>query len=781
METLPSYEAAVTGPDWIDLVAPYLSVADWRRCCLVDRRFYGRFAPRFWRDPLNTIRQLGLHPNDDLAWYRRFINRHVQSVRRKTRSFVRSLDFRSFARSASGLYSSEASERAISESFKYLPRIFPGLICLLLDGHLELDPGSMADITYIAQTSLQLLDLARCRYELTPRFFGSDFCKHVVYLDISFIPGSVRTSIYSSLKSEVLGELRVLRARGREMDNQTATLLFQAFHRQLRSLDLSYNKLEDDILDEIVDHCVSLFTFRTDAYFDKEGKLVLPKDIGSRKYGPFEFIEESRNSCRPQYLGAYLADSPLYSQRADQEDLQEWQVVRPDGLGPLWHDDADTLKELLLEEAISTTATASRTLLSQPGLGGGGLTHLYLNGNKFTASGVERLLRISRGRLEHFECDSCIFSPTNPQLVADSTRVKIFGFPGSASLFRPVISSGLRSLRVHHSLVTQVPTIVMDGLSSASATRLAEGQLFNNIRRAYPLALVPNTNPRITSLTLANIPARSTGPVIERLLQFLDLASEQQKAIKDARAMFGNRGPSVLRGLRHIRLELSPDFSAGEGDAISLSDDVNFDKLLDPAEYTFAQDTISSLFDDNDEPFGITSRSTSAASSKAQKATAGAGSPTPNSKESYTWWKSGRLKSYPYSETHSEYMTYYETNPARSWTGNVYSVPVWIGPGVIGPHAAANEYMWNVQDASLRTDVGPAMPNHAAAGVPPFSYIFHAAWDAMVVPKNISLAVVRNSAGFRDVAAAVKEYRLRTMDTRDHWDGKLELVRIAMP
>lgn len=651
--------------------------------------------------------------------------------------------------------------------------MFPGLICLLVDGHPELDPGALATAASGSQ-ALQLLDLAHCRHELTPKLFGSQLFRDLVYLDISFIPGSVRTAIQSSLNRSSLPELRVLKAQGREMDNATASLLLQTFRRQLWSLDLSHNKLGDEILDEIVEYSVSHFTFHTEAHIEKEGKLVLPKNIGSRKYGPFEFIEESKNISRSQFLEKYLADSPFYSQREDQMELQEWQAVRPDGLDPLRHDDVDAVKELLLDEAMSAVVGSPSLLRGQPHLGGGGLTHLYLNGNRFTVSGIERLIRTSRGRLEHFECESCLCTPFNSQLSPHLKGLRILGFPGSAPLFRPVVSSALRSLRVHHSLVTQVPSITMDGLSRASAARLAEGQVLKNIHRIYPLAFKPDTNPRITSLTLTNIPARSTGPIIERLTQFLDLASTQQKFVRHARTIFTGRSSSVLRGLRHIRLELAPDFSDA-ADAISASADVDFDKLLDPAEDDFGTST-SSFFDDGEGDgngsFGVTSRSTNSSRTRGNK------KPIPDA-EGYARWTSGRLKSYPYSDVSSEFLTRH-VDAAHSWTGNVFSVPVWIGPGTIGPHAAANEYMWNVQDANLRTDVGPATPNHVAAGVPSFSYIFYGAWDAMILPRPSSIReAAQSSTPFRDVAAAIKEYRLRTRGTADHWDGKLELVRMG--
>ncbi|KAI5928168.1 hypothetical protein F4810DRAFT_181723 [Camillea tinctor] len=769
MDNLPSYQEATTSPTWLQLVAPYIPVSSWLSCCSVSCQFYHQFAPRLWQDPLVTVRQLGLHPNDDLIWYRRLINKHVKVARHETRCLVRSLDFRDFALRASGLYSTEASERAISESFKHLPQIFPNLICLLLDGHPELDPGSLATSTLSSSDSLELLDLAHCRQELTPKLFSADIFRNLVYLDVSHIPGSLRSAIQSSLNPEFLPELRILKARGREVDDKTASLLFRTFGLQLWSLDLGNNKLTDNIINDLVEHCFSSLSFHTDAHFEREGKLVLPRNIGSRNYGLFEFIEESNFSARYAHSERHLADAPIYSRRANNSELQEWQVVRSRGVNPLKRDDVSTTKLSLLNSALAV-ATRNTSAAIDIRLRRGGITHLYISENNFTSRGIEKLLRITLGRLEHFECDSslCTLATTNQD--SGARRIRISAFMGSAHLFRPVISSNLRSLRVHHSLVTRVPSIAAEGLSWASSIRLAEGSLFHNICRTYPLRFEPDMNPRIASLTLTHIPARSTGPVIEQLLKFLDLASSQQRDIRRAMVEFSSRGPSVLSGLQHLRLELDPDFSEDSFDSLD-GCEVDLDKLLDPGDEDFSKES-SSFFED--ESRGITSKSNIRMERNNVTLEHNGHNKRPNQ---FVHWTSGRLKSAPYSDTESEYI-HYRAELSDSWTGNIYTIAVWIGSGTIGPHAAVNEYMWNLQDPRLRTDVGPATPNHIVAGVPPGSYIFYAAWDFMIFPKDLQLAVKSSGkAQLRDVAAAIKEYRLKKRGTSDHWEGKIELVR----
>lgn len=671
---------------------------------------------------------------------------------------------------ASGFYSTEASERAISESFKNLLEIFPNLICLLVDGHPELDPGSLSRTNAEARalTSLQLFDVARCPQELTPKLFSSPYFRELVYLDVSYVPGSVKSAVLSSLNPHYLPELRILKVRGREVDDTSAISLFQSFGRQLWSLDLSDNKLTDRIVDDLISHCFSSVTFHSDAHFQKEGKLVLPQNIGNAIYGPLEFINESGSSLTYSHPERYLADAPVYSSRADHAEAQEWQTVRADGLGRLKKDDADTIKLQLLGEALTSTTGIYMGLDTRLHTGTSGLSHLYLNQNRLTSSGLGKLLRASQGRLEHFECDFCLHTPPFSQHSRYKKAPQVIGQIGSAYLLRPVISSNLRSVRVHHSLITQVPTVVAEGLPIAAARRLSESGFHRNIRRAYPQVFEPDMNPRIASLTLTNIPCWSLGPVIERIQRFLSLLSVQQAGTRHARLEFGGHRQAVLSGLRHLRLELEPDFAEDLSDTASAGD-IDFDALLDPGNEDFGDETFSFF---EDKSGSVTSRNR-----KGGLWAYGGSSDSPfNKPELYAGFKSGRrLEFYPYVGTNSEHVHLHSTECGII---TPEAIPIWIGSGKVGPHAAVNEYMWNLQDPGLRTNIGPATPDHVAAGVPPLSYIFYGAWDAIIFPKNIS-SILKESASlpFRDVATAIKEYRQRTKGTPEHWEGRIELVR----
>jgi hypothetical protein len=682
-------------------------------------------------------------------------------VRPSTGSLVRSLDFRAFAVAASGLYSTEASERAISESFKALPRIFPRLICLLIDGHPELDPGSLVPTATAGkdgdQQSLQLLDLGRCPHQLATRYFSSALFRDLVYLDISFIPGSVSSAVQSSLNPGYLPELRVLKVRGREMDDTTAALLFRAFKRQLWSLDISDNKLTDSALTSLVDLCFPLLSFRSDARFETEGKLVNPREIGSITYGSFQSVEESDLSATFRHPERYIADPPPYVGHGDLGSLHEWQMVRAIGTERRRDDSVDAVRQILLNDAVvesvSSTVSVNRHLRS-----GQGITHLYLNGNHFSTSAIQKLLRATLGKLEHLECDSCRFQLPKSALSPSLPKsIRVHGMFGAAHLLRPVFSSNLRSLRLHHSVVTQIPNVEAKGLSPITAHLHAETIFKDRIRMAYPQPFVPDLNPRLVSLTLIGIPARSIGPLISALTTFLDQVTAQQDAISTVSIPPTRHGSSVLSGLQHIRLELEPDYSDDSPSMFAEGDD-NFDELLSPAN-----DAGSSF---REAPRDITTEQCSPQTSR-----------PPRSSSQY---ESSPLDA-PISEfTHvpgREHVTH-RVDASDSWNGNVFSVPVWVGTGVPGPHPAVNAYMASLQDRRMHAGVGPAMPYHVAAGVPSGAYVFNVAWDAMCFPAQLPQVNRGAVSGvLRDVATAIREYRQRTKGTRRHWNGRLELVR----
>lgn len=62
---LPSYQQATCVQDWLDLVAPYIDVRDYRHLCLVNKRSFTIFAPLLFRNPLVMGGQLTVAGDPD--------------------------------------------------------------------------------------------------------------------------------------------------------------------------------------------------------------------------------------------------------------------------------------------------------------------------------------------------------------------------------------------------------------------------------------------------------------------------------------------------------------------------------------------------------------------------------------------------------------------------------------------------------------------------------------------------------------------------------------------
>lgn len=60
MELPPSYEAATSRQDWLEIAAPYVDVRDYANLCLVSKRLHSQFARRLWKDPIHSVGALRL-------------------------------------------------------------------------------------------------------------------------------------------------------------------------------------------------------------------------------------------------------------------------------------------------------------------------------------------------------------------------------------------------------------------------------------------------------------------------------------------------------------------------------------------------------------------------------------------------------------------------------------------------------------------------------------------------------------------------------------------------
>ncbi|ROW03771.1 hypothetical protein VMCG_05445 [Cytospora schulzeri] len=602
-EPPPSYNETIRQKDWLEVVVPYIDTHDYAKLCRISQRFYAVFAIRLWKDPLPILRKLRCNTSTEHQWYSYFINHMRRGVRVSTASMVAVLDFRGATMSC-GLAPSTLNSDLVRE----IPARFPNVRCLLLDGHSGLDPSMLSRNSVLSrhpQSSLgklHLLSLADCGLPLPARFAVDRWLIGLVYLDLSNTPGSLQSLIdQNSLKVENLPQLRILKIRRKSLDYATASALIHEFRNQLWSLDVSGNNLGDKFLEDLIHlsfPTYSSLNLQTAGHFEVEGKIRSTRDNSGYFNGRFYFIEESAFSETFSSPERYLADTPVYHPENIHSTDNEGPLTlhtRSNGRGRPRGDSVTDALRVLAGNPGEATPDAPHLRYSPhwppPHVG---TTHLHLNDLAVSASAVKRLLHYSPGHLEHFECDSaiCLSTQRSSALVNKapwlSKSTSVLGLPGSAYLFRPVISSNLRVLKIHHSLVTNTPTVACRSTNVLTKQWLAETCLRERMDLAYPQTYVPDMNPRLYSLTLCMIPRYSTGAVTQRLINFLKLAARQEQMIEKAKASTPPRGPPILQGLRHIRLEFEPDAGDEIASLQNEADDLDPGALLSRGEETFS-------------------------------------------------------------------------------------------------------------------------------------------------------------------------------------------------
>ncbi|KAK2596735.1 hypothetical protein QQS21_006190 [Conoideocrella luteorostrata] len=497
--------------------------------------------------------------------------------------------------------------------------------------------------------------------------------------------------------------------------------------RQLWSLDVSKNKVTDDAVQSLRNWCLPSSQLRSDVHSDVEGKLVSAFG-GTDQYGPFLSIEDSDLSASFSHNERYFVDAPVYVAKSDSV-AQEDHIFRQDGGALTRRDDA--------EEAIAFLAMDDDLVQAYDHQRAIGTTYLRLSHNLISAVGLQKLLHIADGHVEDLACDSMPFLPKAGKYHKIwPPGVVLTGILGAAHCFRPVMSPNLRVLRIHHSVITNIPTFHADGLSYTARLFLAETTIRERADAAFPQTFIPDMNPRLLSLTLTCLPRRSSGPLISRLIQFIKLLSIQERNIQDVSlAASTRRGPNLLKGLRHLRLEFEPD-CVDDG----LSTSVN----LDAEELMNSGDKIFSFFEGErvEQPVSATASRSFVNELLNSK---GVGS---DSQFSSIGQSSGS------DRDTLEFVTHH-----GHWNGKDFSVKVWIGPGSLDVPEVLKDYRQMVLKHHVVDGVGPATPAQIRAGAPQKSFVYHIAWSAAVMPPTLKSPTRGDLAGMSDVLDALKAYR----------------------
>ncbi|KAH6885747.1 hypothetical protein B0T10DRAFT_83567 [Thelonectria olida] len=721
MEALPSYQEATTRPDWLPLVAPYLPPNEYPTLCQVNRQFWQVFAPRIWGNVFRTVRRAGLQSGDDLGWLVDFVFHQLPRTSPSSKALARVLDGREISKESFYFtpehYTLRNQERSLSTCFQQALALLPDTSCLILDGHIDLDPSIVLP-EIEKQNKLLLLSLANCPHPLPINLFLRSGTKHLVYLDASSIPGNIDPI----LQLNTLSNLRILKIRNHELLNSKLGVFIRHFRTQLWSLDISGNKISDDLVPSIIRACFNPDTLLSDAHFLTEGKPIFP-GTACDSYGPFIYIRESEWSGSFSHPERYLVDAPVYR---SSPELPLESPLRSDGQQAIRTDSLDgILREFsgqdpdLSDERIRTST---------------GITHLRLSNTLITALGVESFLRNSGGHLEDLACDNMqLIKLTSRQSELWPKGAKLYGILNAAHFVRPVFSSNLRVLRLHHSFVTQIPALEMEGVSAMNRLYIAETSILPRSEQLYPQAFVPDMNPRLTSLTLTHIPRRSSGPLIAKLVQFLKLLSVQERSIFDAKAASSSwRGSSgELKGLTHVRLEfdsdpMDEDFPAAQ--------DFDAEALMNTGEQGF------SFFPED------ASKNQPSPPSRVDSQRNLGGTPC-NLSQDKTIEARGEYLQHPLGQQHGADRT--------------SLVPVWIAFEEPSRNTAIiNDYRQLVLSSShVRDIVALATPGQVMAGVPDQALIFQTAWCMAVMPKTLSAPPWTKLTEIKDVLEELKQFR----------------------
>ncbi|KAM0513946.1 hypothetical protein ACHAPE_007301 [Trichoderma viride] len=483
---------------------------------------------------------------------------------------------------------------------------------------------------------------------------------------------------------------------------------------------------------------------RSDARAQTEGALEsLP--VVTRGHGQFFMLHETAQSVLFVPDERYLADTPPYTAPNTTNNA----ITRSDGSVPVRSDTADGVLRLLSRHDATDAAHHMRS---------SGLTHLHLSGNQFSAFAIERMLRESHGQLELFDCDSMrLFPPSSAKrhLLSPSNAIQLDGFSGLSHIFRPVWSSNLRSLRIHHSLVTNIPTLRCSRYSSIECTYLAEMQMHPRLSLAYPLAFVPDMNPRLESLTLTCVPRHSFGPLIQVLVSFLQQVGLQESYVAETNKAEASRPGKPLRlvhGLRNLTLEMEPE-SLDTDDAEDLM-------TFDETQYSF--------FDSPVEEVPLSPRPQLDLWTCPDKSQLKSPLPTVQPWDAYN----------PMPRTSDGDVTKDQWVIHQPEDGSSDDIVVWAG-NPEAPNDAVKLYNYLVINCGLKEGVGPVNLTQQKAGAPSECLIFHTVWLYASLPQRIQppqAAALQDEIKSKSKAVAATLRRLRVPT----WDD-FERARHADP
>lgn len=684
---------------------------------------------------------------DAISWWIDFIDVKLSKLTVHTRELIRVLD----ARASAGEFSLYLglTEKAVIRALELLPN----LQSVFLDNNPNMELRFQRSEAISGQLRLSMLGVKNCPNGVPIGLIKNHSLSGLVFLDVSGI-ASVTPQL---LEPAYLPELRILKLCRQGISSAAFAGFSAALGHRLWSLDLSNNKLTDDAFQQKLNAMFLNNNLRSDARAQTEGALErLP--VLTRGHGQFYMLRETAQSSLFVPDERYLADTPPYTAPNATNSV----ITRSDGSVPVRSDTADGVLRLLSRHDATDAVQHIRS---------SGLTHLHLSGNQFSAFAIERMLRESHGQLEHFDCDSARFFPPSAAKrhpLSPSNAIQLDGFSGLSHIFRPVWSSNLRSLRIHHSLVTNMPTLRCSRYSSIECTYLTETQIHPPLNLAYPLAFVPDMNPRLESLTLTCVPRHSFGPLIKILVSFLQQLGLQESYVKETNKAEASQPGKPLRlvsGLRNLTLEMEPK-SLDTDDAEGLM-------TFDETQYSF--------FDNPVEEAPLSPRPQLDLWTCPDKSQLKSPLPTVQPWDAYN-----PMPKTPGRDTTKDQWVLHRED------GSSDDFVVWAG-NTEAPNDVVKLYNYLVINCGLKEGVGPVNLTQQKAGAPCECLIFHTVWLYASLPQRIQppqAAVLQDEikSKSKDVAATLRRLRAPTRETFErareadpktanwYWEGSLRII-----
>jgi hypothetical protein len=402
-----------------------------------------------------------------------------------------------------------------------------------------------------------------------------DCLRNLLYLDISWgksikyrgeLDGTILTGIGK------LENLKILKLRGLNLGNAAVSELCHKLGHRLFSLDIRGNKLTDDILP-----LLPLVNILAPVPARRPIFQLIPRSLAAMSL-----------DIEAQDPERYEENPPDYTERRHPTEEQEAEIST--GRVRRRADDAEGMIQHLVESGQLKSMRGPSGLPSRedPMLKDAGLTHLYISENELTSHGVRSLL-------EHNTCLQVldVGSVVHPNghilpLAAQNPNLRVDGLPFFINMRGPA-NECLESLRIHHSFVTHVPTLITKGdfrLSESRRVRMAENEYAVQWIPHDPF--IPDTNPRIRSLTLTDVPRKSYGLVINWLKGFLDLAARQESNIELSAPADRRRGAEMLSGLRVLRLEFEARRDQPIAAGLSVSGNADADVFMEESAKDFS-------------------------------------------------------------------------------------------------------------------------------------------------------------------------------------------------